>query len=181
MNKELTKNERIIIACFIFFSTLIFCGFIMGSAARGIIEAGEDMSYIRSVGGNSINESYFQAHGEIYICIGKILMSLSILSCLVAGFVSGWIIKPIVDMQKSQKMVSEIKDKVASIQPINKPVVPVTEVKCEQEIIQPNVQENIAPSEKAVVTSDVKYCTECGAQNDKDALFCRSCGTKLCE
>lgn len=179
MKKELTKNERITIACFIFFSTLIFCGFIMGSAARGIIEAGEDMSYIRSVGGNSINESYFQAHGYIYICIGKILMSLSILSCLVAGFVSGWIIKPIVDLQKSQKMVGEIKEKVVSIQPINKPEAPVNEVKQEQEMIQASVQENMVTQEVVQVTSDTKYCTECGAQNDKDALFCRSCGTKL--
>jgi len=95
MNKELTKGERVLIACFIFFVAIIFGAFIIAPAADEIINAGRDMFRIRSVAGNTIDESYYQAHGEIYMYMGRIIKALAIMGCLIAGFVSGRIIKPV--------------------------------------------------------------------------------------
>lgn len=178
MKKELTKQERITIAAIIFFTTLIFCGFIICPSAIGIIKAGDDMAYIRSVGGNSINESYYQAHGEIYKCMGVIILALSLMACVFAGAISGWIIRPILNKEKMMGSVQDFKDRTAraaqAFKSNSEPVKPVVPAKMEE--IDGHTGEETNDSLPVE-----RICPACGKKVDDDSRFCEHCGQPISE
>lgn len=53
---------------------LILCIF----ASNTIGTYAEEMAYIRSVGGTSINEAYFQAHGHIYEGVSQLIIAIGL-------------------------------------------------------------------------------------------------------
>ena len=72
--KKRTKSSllRILAAVFLFFSMFDVC-ITVQNAGHSIVEYGNKMANIRSVGGNSIAESYYQNQGIIYASLGVVI------------------------------------------------------------------------------------------------------------
>ena len=88
------KITRIIAALFLFFPMFGVYQAIE-KAGQNIIEYGNKMANIQSVGGNSIAEAYYQNHGIIYANLGRVIEQGSGLILIVAVALVILILRPI--------------------------------------------------------------------------------------
>lgn len=84
MKRQISYQNRALLAIALFFITLIVFGIVMAMGIT-IIEAGNEMTELRSVGGNSIAEAYYQLQGQVYCGFGGLILLIGSVLWL-----SGW-------------------------------------------------------------------------------------------
>lgn len=159
MKIQMSNNKRVVLAVLLFFFSIIVFGVIIAPAGFSIAEAGKEMTYVRSVGGNSIAEAYYQLHGEVYVGFGNVIACIGVVFCLVGCFISGWILKPVITSNKSkiETFTNDVKGRVT---------------RATQELTKPATHYNTA-------NDATKKCSNCGSQLEDDSAFCTKCGTPI--
>ena len=171
MNSLSEKGKARLGIAILLISVIVF-GFIITPAGFMIAAAGSEMAYIRSVGGNSVAEAYYQLHGEIYASMGIIIASVSLVICFAGIAYSVRLLKASKDTLKAMgneiKMATDdIKERTA------RAAHEFSKEKSDGNIVtaQPPVSvqensvervENVCPNCKQPVSAESVFCTQCG-------------------
>lgn len=155
MGKKFPDWARIISAFIIFFSSIgIYIS--VSTAGHNIINAGEAMVRLRSVGGTSLAEAYYQLHGEIYIGIGNALANGVAVILITGILLSLWLVYPVLSFKKAA-------DAQSHPSPQTDPIPPQRE----------------AQSTEGKNSQNTISCTACGSPLPAEAAFCSTCGCKI--
>lgn len=162
MKRQISYQNRALLAIALFFITLIVFGIVMAMGIT-IIEAGNEMTELRSVGGNSIAEAYYQLQGQVYCGFGGLILLIGSVLWLSGWGAVGWII---VDANR-QKISRAANPGGSAVQ--GKSGSMGTNAACRNRCGQCG----------APLSGESDFCTECGAPTAKPAegqKICPSCG-----
>ena len=135
MKNKISVWSRIISSIVILISSIGIYK-VVSDAGKEMILDGYRMSRLRSVGGESLAEAYYQIHGEIYASMGEVLVN-SVFLVLIAGIlIAIWIIYPVIVEKISETSPVTSNEKTFCTQ-------------CGAELI-----------------SGTEFCTQCGKKND---------------
>ncbi|MBR5309763.1 MAG: zinc ribbon domain-containing protein [Oscillospiraceae bacterium] len=142
-------------------------------AATLIFDSGYDMYNLRSQAGNSVAEHYYQLHGAIYACFGKIIKELALVipfTGIVMAFIS---IYPVVKENKDK-----IKNKIDTIKNTTQCVAHMVSQEAEN-VQTPTSKFEYAPEPVSEPTHEDVFCANCGERVSKEMDFCTRCGNKM--
>lgn len=206
MNNLSEKGKARLGIAILLISVIVF-GFIITPAGIMISNAGAEMADIRSVGGNSVAEAYYQLHGEIYASMGRIIACIGLVICFAGITYSILLLKASKDTLKAMgneiKMATDdmkertvraahelSKDKSHTAATSNSLSVGVQTSSIEK-------AEKLCPNCKQPISAESAFCTKCGFKMDaeveknvcpscgtaitSDTVFCTQCGHKISE
>ena len=164
MEKKIPNWLRIVAAVIILFSSIgIYAS--VRDAGSSMAEAGDRMSRLSSVNGNTVAEHYYKLHGQVYEAMGSAIAN-SIAIVLIAGIViSAWLICPVIIEHKSdiKKKATEVRDTTHRVAQAIKNENPAT----------------TTSHETTHSAASVPICTNCGATLSPGTVFCTQCGNKV--
>ena len=169
MEKKISSSVRIISAIVIFIFTIIIFASVT-HAGKEMIDYGNSMSRLRSISGESLAERYYQLHGEIYECMGSVIVNGAIVLCLVGIGIAIWLILPVITEHRT-----EIKNKVYELKETTKSVVQAVS---EQSSNIREQKEQINESSLDTLSEGKKFCINCGTPMPVNSSFCPQCGFK---
>lgn len=191
MNNLSEKGKARLGIAILLISVIVF-GFIITPAGIMISNAGSEMADIRSVGGNSVAEAYYQLHGEVYAAMGRIIACVSIVICIVGIVWSVLLLKASKDTLKA--MSADIRTATNDVK--DRTIRAAHELAKERKVdtlVQQNPvsdaqtteahREMACPNCKQLIASDSVFCTKCGFHIEKKASekVCPSCGKVVAE
>lgn len=206
MNNLSGKGKERLGIAILLISVFVF-GFIITPAGIMISNAGAEMADIRSVGGNSVAEAYYQLHGEIYESIGRIIACIGLVICFAGITYSILLLQARKDTVKAMDNESKMETddmKECTVRTAHE--LSKDNSYTAATSIPPSVgvqtspidkAEKLCPNCKQQVSAESAFCTKCGYKMDaeieknicpscgtsitNDAVFCTQCGTKLTE
>lgn len=151
----------------IFFSIGAFVG--MMTAGIQMNDFGEEMSFLRSVSGDSLAEHYYRLNGEIYSCFGDAIIGASFLVLLLGLSLSVLFFCSVLHENRAEIMakVSETQDTTQrTAQPKEIYATNANNVRVSDNLPQPVIERR-------------RFCVQCGAEIINGTKFCAKCGNKV--
>ena len=189
MNYLSEKGKAKLGIAILLISVIIF-GFIITPAGIMISSAGSEMADIRSVGGNSVAEAYYQLHGEVYAAMGRIIACISIVICIAGIVWSVLLLKASKDTLKAmgadiKTATNDVKDRtIRAAHELSKERKTETSVQEKPSVVaQANGEhrEMVCPNCNNLIQADSLFCTKCGFKIETAASekTCPSCGKEV--
>ena len=149
--------------------------------AELIMAFGADMSDLRSQSGNSVAEHYYQLHGLIYACFGRIIEVISWVIPFMGIAIVFASIYPVIKDNKNK-----IKNKMNAIKNTTQQVVQIVSQDTEKMPAPASAPTSApasapAPAHTTACSSENVFCKKCGAKISAGMDFCTHCGNKIIE
>ena len=183
MKTQMTNRARVLLAILLFLFSVIVFGAIIAPAGFSVAEAGKDMTRLRSVGGNSVAEAYYQLHGEVYYGLGNIIACIGVALCLGGCFCSGWVLTPVFCSNKTKidMFTTEVKDRITrATQELSKPASNASSID-PGDVHDTSVTVHEAEAEGSSESLEETKCSKCGEAISEDSRFCTKCGTPVAQ
>ena len=174
MNSLSEKGKTRLGIAVLLISVIVF-GLIITPAGFMIAAAGSEMAGIRSVGGNSVAEAYYQLHGVVYISMGIIIACVSLVICFGGTAFSVRLLKVNKDTLKA--MSNEIKAATDDIK--ERTVRAAHEFSKEKTYSNTVTVQTPAPVQNSAVENVENVCPNCKQPVSSESVFCTRCGFKL--
>lgn len=190
MNNLSEKGKARLGIAILLISVVVF-GFIITPAGIMISNAGAEMVDIRSVGGNSAAEAYYQLHGEIYASMGRIIACISLVICFAGIVYSVLLLKASKDTLKAmgneiKTATDDMKERtVRAAHEFSKDKTNTTTVSGQAAAVVPASAavkaERVCPNCKQPISAENAFCTKCGFKlnNSVEKIVCPCCGSAI--
>ena len=186
MNNFSEKGKARLGIAILLISVIVF-GFIITPAGIMISSAGSEMADIRSVGGNSVAEAYYQLHGEVYAAMGRIVACISIVICIAGIAWSVLLLKASKDTLKAmgadiKTATNDVKDRtIRAAHELSKERKTATTVQQKPSVVAQASEEHremVCPNCNNPIQTESLFCTKCGfkIENAASEKTCPSCG-----